>query len=248
MDESTVQRFWSKVQTADPGECWLWTPRAGTGGYGQLYVAGKMRLAHRVAYEIAHGPIPSGLVVDHKCDIRNCVNPKHLKATTQRANIHRARAWEAGAQAQRAKTHCPHGHEYAGDNLALRRDGSRDCRACNRRRAAEQRKRYLEANPRAPRVPKTHCKSGHEFTVENTYVSPSNGSRTCRECKRQQVKKYRATPKQLPPRGGSCKWGHPFDEVNTYIDPNGNRNCKACARARTNEWYARKKAAAAQST
>lgn len=32
---------------------------------------------------------------------------------------------------------------------------------------------------------KTHCKNGHEFTPENTYIRPgTNGSRDCRACKR----------------------------------------------------------------
>lgn len=31
---------------------------------------------------------------------------------------------------------------------------------------------------------KTHCKRGHEFTPENTYINPSNKSRNCRTCDR----------------------------------------------------------------
>ncbi len=39
----------------------------------------------------------------------------------------------------------------------------------------------------------THCKSGHEFTVENTYIRPDsqNGRRTCRACQRQSVARYK---------------------------------------------------------
>lgn len=31
---------------------------------------------------------------------------------------------------------------------------------------------------------KTHCKHGHEFTLENTRISGSNNRRSCRECDR----------------------------------------------------------------
>lgn len=64
----------------DLGPCLLWTGaiRSGTsgtgGGYGQL---GK-KYAHRMAYEAAHGLIPKGLQVLHKCDVRACIEPKHL--------------------------------------------------------------------------------------------------------------------------------------------------------------------------
>lgn len=32
--------------------------------------------------------------------------------------------------------------------------------------------------------PITHCKYGHEFTPENTYVNPTNGKRNCKQCMR----------------------------------------------------------------
>ena len=41
-----------------------------------------------------------------------------------------------------------------------------------------------------PQRHQTHCKRGHEFTEENTYIQPSNGKRSCRECNRIRDRKY----------------------------------------------------------
>ena len=37
---------------------------------------------------------------------------------------------------------------------------------------------------------KTHCKRGHEFTSENTYIQPSRGIRRCRACAQQYNREY----------------------------------------------------------
>jgi hypothetical protein len=73
------------------GECLLWTG-ATARGYGIISLAGRMVKTHRLAYELAHGPIPPGegphgTVVMHSCDRPLCCNPAHLSLGTQRDNM-----------------------------------------------------------------------------------------------------------------------------------------------------------------
>jgi hypothetical protein len=125
---TAVERFWGKADTsAGPDACWLWRASRERGGYGMFHLDGKKRLAHRVAYELAIGPVPEGLVLDHLCRTRDCVNPKHLEPVTFRENVLRG----AGITAQCArKSHCLRGHPLSGPNLYLHSDGRRECRSC----------------------------------------------------------------------------------------------------------------------
>jgi hypothetical protein len=137
-------RFWPKVDRRSPAECWEWTAARFVRGdrnygpqYGAFSVGGRMRQAHRVAYELTVGPIPAGMTLDHLCRNKGCVNPHHLEPVTNRENI-------------------------------LRGDGET-----------------------ARNARKTHCKRGHEFTTENTYIVPSSGGRVCRTCRDAYNRTYR---------------------------------------------------------
>jgi len=82
---STIERFYRKLEPR--GDCVEWTGCISPFGYGGLSVRPFGRLfAHRVAWELAHGRPPTG-VVRHSCDNRKCCNPKHLIEGSQKENI-----------------------------------------------------------------------------------------------------------------------------------------------------------------
>lgn len=74
--------------------CWWFVElgRENRNGYARLRWQGRELMAHRLSYEAHVGPIPDGLVLDHTCRNRCCVNPAHLEPVTVQVNTLRGEA------------------------------------------------------------------------------------------------------------------------------------------------------------
>ena len=80
-------RFMKCVEPVTESGCWIWTKAVNEQGYGRIGVGTKIKRAHRVAWEIFNGAIPSEKFVLHHCDVTGCVNPAHLWLGDQKANM-----------------------------------------------------------------------------------------------------------------------------------------------------------------
>jgi hypothetical protein len=188
------------------GECWHLPAGAGSphgNGYYTLTVSGKRWYAHRLSYTLFVGPIPADLALDHLCHTRDlscpggdacphrqCVNPAHLEAVTDRVNSLRGRSPIA---ANAAKTVCAEGHPLV---LKGSRRPSRYCPICRMRNRIAKGETSGNGHMRE----RTECPAGHPYDEVNTYIHRNpDGTprcRMCRACMRERARARKAAQRQ----------------------------------------------------
>ncbi len=102
-----LKTFMGRIAPPDERGCTLWAGGMHPNGYGQITIGSICSRAHRLAWEVAHGPIPAGLFVLHRCDVALCVNPEHLFLGTHAMNMQDMVSKGRAAQGDRhgSKTH-----------------------------------------------------------------------------------------------------------------------------------------------
>lgn len=245
--------------------CILWKGKRNRWGYGTTGSG----LAHRVEWAKVNGPIPKGLTLDHvchdpkvcqlgnDCPHRRCVNLDHLELVTPAEN----RARSGAGQWQLAKTHCPQGHPYSGDNLLVY-DGHRLCRTCRRaKQAAIRAQQKLErcrelGHERIKRTAvdgkvycvvcatKTTAPSINERKVqacldgghERQPATGADGREYCTICALRTGEAAGEASKRRAQQRTHCPKGHPYAGDNLIINTRGARVCRAC-RVENNRAY-----------
>lgn len=181
-DRTDAERFFQKVEFDFSSGCWPWQAQI-VSGYGRFRFNGRQQPAHRWAYLKFVGPIPKGLVLDHLCRNRSCVNPAHLEAVTPAENVARG--------LRRKKTHCPAGHPYDEANTRIGPTGHRFCRACVRRHRRGDYTRWRAGVMARDGSECTECRSTTNLDAHHIVgwnESPelrfevSNGVTLCRRC------------------------------------------------------------------
>lgn len=127
------ERFWAKVPTRNPGECWEWDGRKDDDGYGSLRIGNTSVRAHRFAYELAHGATEG--LIRHRCNNPGCVNAEHLLPGDHQDNMD-----DRMAAGNYEYATCRRGHKWTDASTAWQgpNRAHRTCKICRRMTPAER--------------------------------------------------------------------------------------------------------------
>lgn len=185
----TLRLLFAKIRVT-PSGCWEWMG-AKQKEYGAVqirgYAKGVLR-AHRVFYELLHGPLSNAIHLHHEvengCMGKACCNPHHLEQTTPVAHVMEFHPGNL-AYVNAHKTHCKAGHKFTLETTAVRRNGDRQCRECDRlaHEAARIAKRGDRPKFKKTTPLKTHCLRGHARSDYGYEIPTESGPQwRCREC------------------------------------------------------------------
>ena len=125
MNDTSLARFWSRVDRNREDGCWIWGGAPNSSGYGRFRVGGAGSNdipAHRYSYRCLVGHVETWRHLHHVCGVKLCVNPEHLTVT---------RAGEHNRKYHRRST-CVEGHSLDDPDNVYRHGTTRHCRACRR--------------------------------------------------------------------------------------------------------------------
>lgn len=190
------------INVGGPTDCWTWTGSRTLASYGQFGFAkkgGRSTYAHRLSYELAIGCIPEGHQIHHRCKNRLCVNPAHLESISVGDHA-RHHSQERKSTGVLRWLQCSRGHELSGDNVVVKPDGRRRCKACIDAREAvyAEAKKMIRQADRKERVESRQvCARGHDLSghgaIERKGKTTGNIMRICRICALDAVKRYQKT-------------------------------------------------------
>jgi ribosomal protein L31 len=126
-----MARIWDLTITIPFSGCYVYGGSLNPAGYGQISLPTGMTKSrqagvHRVAYEALVGPIPSGMHIDHKCRVRSCWRPDHLRVVI-----------------------CANGHPFDGLDP---KTGQRLCSICKREASRKWARKFQAARRRQRRA------------------------------------------------------------------------------------------------
>ena len=155
-EAKSYERFLQRINVSDSG-CWQMSGWHDRDGYAHFHKSKRQSKAHRISYEFHNGVIPKGLTIDHLCKNKGCVNPEHLEAVTAQENASRHKAegykqWWASLSAKEKSMFVEKSGKKASQIAAVKK------------------------------LAATHCKRGHEWKPETTYIVPGSGHRRCNVC------------------------------------------------------------------
>jgi len=119
-----AERFWVSFIEDSLTGCWNWNRRIKKPGYGRFVIKVIEVYAHRFAYELLRGNIPTGLSIDHLCRNKKCVNPDHLEPVSVRENSRRGNVMDVKL--------CKRNHPQTPENKFIKKSGKSECKLCKK--------------------------------------------------------------------------------------------------------------------